>query len=62
MKVVGRPVEFLDEPEGPEPIYDHPMDEILGQIQSRRTRTKTNIELSHVFISLAIVVIYLATL
>lgn len=62
MKVVGKPVEFLDEPEGPEPIYDHPMDEILGQIQSRRTRTKTNIEISHVFISLAIVIIYLATL
>jgi hypothetical protein len=62
VKVVGKPVEFLDEPEGPEPIYDHPMDEILGQIQSRRTRTKTNIEISHVFISLAIVIIYLATL
>ncbi len=62
MKVVGKPVDFLDEPIGPQPIYDHPMDEILNQIQSRRARPKANIKLSHVFISLAIVMIYLATL
>lgn len=62
MKVVGKPVDFLDEPTGPQPIYDHPMDEILSQIQSRRSRPKANIKLSHVFISLAIIMVYLAAL
>jgi len=62
VKIVGKPVDFLDEPTGPQPIYDHPMDEILSQIQSRRTRPKTNIKLSHVFISLTIIMVYLAAL
>jgi len=62
VKIVGKPVVFLDEPTGPEPIYNHPMDEILGEIQSRRGRIKTSIELPHVFISLAIVMLYLGLL
>ena len=59
---VGEPVDYLYEPRGPGPIYDHPMDEILGEIQARKTRTRTNIKLPHVFLCLAIIIVCLALL
>ncbi len=59
---VGEPVDYLYEPEGKGPIYDHPMDEILCEIQERHSRPKTNINLLHVFICLVPIAIYLATL
>ena len=59
---VGEPVDYLYEPEGKGPIYDHPMDEFLHEIQERQSRPKADIKLSHVFICLIPIVIYLATL
>jgi hypothetical protein len=55
---VGDPVEFLREPEGKGPLYNHPMDAILREIQGRRHRPNANIKLSHVFICLAVIMLY----
>ena len=59
---VGEPVDYLDEPRGKGPIYDHPMDKILCEIQARQTRPRTDIKLSHVFLCLATVILCLLAL
>ena len=59
---VGEPVDYLHEPHDPGPIYDHPMDEILGEIQARKVRARANIKLPHVFLCLAIITLYLGAL
>jgi hypothetical protein len=59
---VGEPVDYLYEPRDAGPIYDHPMDEILGEIEARKVRPRINIELPHAFLCLAIITLYLGTL
>lgn len=57
---VGEPIKFLRPSEGSARIYDHPMDEILCEIQDRRRKPSTNIKLVHVFCCVAIIILYLA--
>ena len=44
------------------PIYNHPMDEILLQVQERQPVLRSSIKLSHVFVCLVFFALYLVVL
>jgi hypothetical protein len=59
---VDKPIGYLSKLNKGGPIYDHPMDKILSQIQSRQPRPQSSIKLSHAFICLVFFILYLVVL
>jgi hypothetical protein len=62
MKRIGGPIEFLSESPSKGPVYSHPMDKILREIQDRERRSIINIKPKHVFSCLVLIMIYLVIL